>query len=199
MNVAFGFEIGENHYARQLDLEKDRLALGGLGRRCAGYLRRTTDGAFDTDAAPRLFLKMLAPGCGSAERGFVLGIFRRKSRVEDEPPPLSGVLYFLPATQAPGHWCILLLLLEPAARSRGLGSTVHAAFMQWAAARGARRLVVAVSEANGQALHFWRDRLGYAETASGLTRGDTEECRRSRDLEIHLVPAPAAPWMRLRV
>ena len=61
-------------------------------------------------------------------------------------------------------------------------------------------LVVAVSEANRQALRFWRDRLGYTEIVPGRTRSDADECRRSQELENHIVPVTtAAPWARLRV
>ena len=141
---------------------------------------------------------MLQPLCVPAGRGFVLGIFRRNGAEGSEPPPV-GVLCFLPPDQAPGTWSILLLLLEPAARCQGLGSAVHAAFARWAASRGARHLLVAVSEANGQALHFWRDRMGYTETKSARPSPSAAMCRRSRQLEHRLDPAPAdTPWTRLR-
>ena len=200
MNVLFGFEVDDHHYARQVDLERDRFTLAALGRRCVGYLRDTTEEPFDGAAAPQVFLRMLRPLRAPARRGFVLGVFRRNGGEGGELPPPVGVPCFVPPGQAPGTWHILLLLLEPAARGKGLGSAVHAAFTRWAAARGARHLIVAVSEANGQAMHFWLDRMGYTETTSGRPPPAAEMCRRSRKLEYRLDPVSAvAPWTRLRV
>ena len=200
MNVLLGFEVGEHHYARQIDLERNPVALAALGRRCVQYLRDTTEEPFDETAAPKVLLRMLQPLCVPTGRGFVLGIFRRHGGESGEPPLPVGVLCFLPPDQAPGTWSILLLLLEPTARRQGLGSAVHAAFARWAASRGARRLLVAVSEANGQALHFWRDRMGYTETAASRPSPAAAMYRRSRQMEHRLDPAPVdTPWTRLRV
>ena len=199
MNVVFGFDVGRSYRARQLDLEADGDALSALGQRCAAYLRSVAGKDLRAGDVPRVFLNMLRPRSVPAERSFVLGIFPRADG-RSNPVRLVGVLRFLHPDSDPGTWYIPLLLLEPAVRGQGLGSALHSAFASWSAARGARRLVVAVSEANGQALHFWRDHLRYTEAASNQRHPGGEEPRRSRDLECRLASVrTVTPWERLRV
>lgn len=199
MNILFGFCIGESHYARRLELQGDEAMLSELGQRCAAYVRGAVEGVLGPGDAPRAFLNLLKPRRVPAERSFVLGIFPRTALNGGEPR-LVGVLRFLHPDFDPATWYIPLLLLEPAARGQGLGSATHEAFARWSAARGARRLVVAVSEANGQALHFWRDRLGYTEAFSGWRQPGGAVCRRNHDLEHQVVPAlAAASWEKMRV
>ena len=180
-----GFDIPPTHHARQLDLKADFPALAGLARRCTDYLRLVLGWQVPMAAAPRILLPMLSPTRVPAERSFVLGIYRRDPALADQEEALIGVLYFLHPTGGSSTWYLSHLLLEPAARGRNLGTEVHAAFMRWAAARGARRLMVSVADNNPRALHFWRDRLGYG-TPRQAVQSAVSAARCNRDLERSL-------------
>ncbi|HEV8261267.1 MAG TPA: GNAT family N-acetyltransferase [Burkholderiales bacterium] len=57
-------------------------------------------------------------------------------------------------------WWLALLLLGPRARRRGIGTLVFNAFVDWAAAHGARNVYLSVKAQNEAAIRFWR-RLGF--------------------------------------
>ena len=184
------FEIDPAHHARQILRDEKPAALASLARRCVDYLRLASERSVPAAAAPGVLRQMLRPRHVPVERSFVLGIYGRNSSRPAAPDILQGVLYFLHPPAGSSTWYLTLLLLEPAARGQGLGSSVHRAFVRWAAARGSRRIVVAVAENNPRALHFWRDRMGYVD-APGL---DTSACLTkpdNRDLERHLEPVPS--------
>jgi len=65
-------------------------------------------------------------------------------------------------------WLIGLLLLNPAARGRGVGAHVVGHIDAEAAGAGAERLHVAVLRANVRGLAFWR-RLGFADVPTSPT------------------------------
>jgi GNAT superfamily N-acetyltransferase len=79
---------------------------------------------------------------------------------EDEA--LVGVLDVFADYPDPGVWYIGLVLLEPAARTRGLGRAVVETFAQDAHRHGATELQINVVEQNVAALSFWT-RLGFTE------------------------------------
>ncbi|HKS22915.1 MAG TPA: GNAT family N-acetyltransferase [Thermoanaerobaculia bacterium] len=60
------------------------------------------------------------------------------------------------------EWWLGLLLLDPAARSRGLGPQIHRELLDWIAAQGGTKLWIAVQTQNVAAERFWR-RTGYVE------------------------------------
>jgi GNAT superfamily N-acetyltransferase len=62
----------------------------------------------------------------------------------------------------PSEWWLGLLLLDPSARSRGLGEAIHREVLEWLATRGATMLWIGVLTQNEAAERFWR-RLGYEE------------------------------------
>ena len=164
MSGSLSFDIDAAHCARQLDLTADHRALAALGGRCADYLRLALGGHLDPRDAPRVFPAMLRPTRVPAERSVVLGLYTLPSAGASRPTRLVGVLYFLHPHRRGDTWFIPLLLLEPAARGRGLGAAGCRAVARWAAVRGAKRLVVAVADNNPRAGHFWRDRLGFRES-----------------------------------
>ena len=190
MHGSLSFDIDAAHFARQLDLKLDRPALAALGGRCADYLRLALSGHLDAHDAPRLFPDMLRPSRVPAERGIVLGIHAAPVSGGRRPPRLVGILYFLHPHSRGDTWFITLLLLEPSARGKGLGSAIYRVFERWAASRGARRLVVAVSDKNPRARRFWRDRMGYREIHPSTDPLDGEPKHREferwlTDLEGH--------------
>ena len=176
------FPVSPTHYARQISLEKDRLALGKLARRCIHYLRLALGRNIPLRAAPGIFLQMLRPTRVPQEHSFVMGIYEQSFPGPAGGDPLRGILYFLHPPDGSPAWYITLLLLEPSVRGRGLGTEVHRAFILWATARGGKRFVVAVAENNPRGLHFWRDRMGYRE-APGLPSAPGSKTPSNRNLE----------------
>ena len=198
MSVPISFRAAEGIFLRQLSPVHDEALLGPLGARCADYLCSVAGGRPDLKGLPRRFVAMLKPRRVPTERSFVLGVFLDDTRGVDAEH-LAGVLYFLHPERNPDTWYIPLLLLEPSARGRGTGSTVHAAFARWAAERGARRLMVAVAEGNERARRFWCDRLGYLETDSGTWRCPGVPTRQNREYVCPLATAiPMTNRVRLR-
>lgn len=61
-----------------------------------------------------------------------------------------------------GVWYLGFMIVDPAAREQGIGRSIYNTIEQWAAARGAQELRLAVLEANEAAERFWRS-LGYRE------------------------------------
>lgn len=77
-------------------------------------------------------------------------------------PELVGVVDVVRDWPRAGTWIIGLLLLDPAARRRGLGARTVSAIDAWAARSGADRLRIAVVLANAGGLKFWQA-LGFTE------------------------------------
>jgi GNAT superfamily N-acetyltransferase len=122
--------------------ETDIPALQALLERCADYYRDVGGRAVAPDDARTLF-DILPPGTTRADKHlFGVGDF-------------SGVTDLISDWPAPGTWLIGFLLLEPAARNRGLGPTIVAAVEAYAGDRGAQRLRVGVEQTNPRALRFW--------------------------------------------
>lgn len=192
MNEAMHFDIDSDHFARQLNLARDRDAIADLARRCVDYLRIARDQPVSLPNAGRTLLAMLQPSCVPAEQSVIFGIFAKSRPEPANPPRLLGVLYILHPRLRGDTWFITLLLIEPAARGRGLGTGVHRAFKPWAAARGAIRFVVAVSDRNPRAWHFWRDQIDYQEVESICWKLSGVK-RRHRELEHRFSDEQAVP------
>lgn len=75
---------------------------------------------------------------------------------------LVGVLDVFADYPDPGVWYIGLVLLEPLARTRGLGRSVVETFAHDARRHGATELQINVVEQNVAAISFWT-RLGFTE------------------------------------
>jgi GNAT superfamily N-acetyltransferase len=188
MPDSLSFPIDAGHFALQLRLDVHRAELSALGRRCGDYLQLALQRPLTEGEMPGAFLGLLRPRRVPEERTYVFGVWRRAPGER-----LTGVLYILHPPQS-DTWFIPLLLIEPTSRGQGLGAAVHEGFEKWAAARGARRLRLAVAERNPRAWHFWRDRLGYRpiETLAWKHFGAG---LKHRELEYLLgAPAVYAPW-----
>ncbi|MEG3170543.1 GNAT family N-acetyltransferase [Sphingomonas sp. LB3N6] len=61
-----------------------------------------------------------------------------------------------------GVWYLGFMIVDAAARGRGIGRSIHDTIEQWAVDRGAQEIRLAVLEVNEAAERFWRS-LGYRE------------------------------------
>lgn len=59
-------------------------------------------------------------------------------------------------------WYLGFMIVDAAARGRGIGRSIYDTIEQWAVDRGAQEIRLAVLEVNGAAERFWRS-LGYRE------------------------------------
>ena len=78
---------------------------------------------------------------------------------------LAGLIGALRHHRVPDQWYLGFLLLDPAWRGRGLGSTVYWAFQNWIATQGAASIVLAVLAGNTRAHRFWQS-LGFGSPRS---------------------------------
>ena len=92
-------------------------------------------------------LTSLPPG-RSADDKFSFGIYTADA-------VLIGYLELFRNYPDEGDWWVGLLMLDPDARGRGLGSEVFRAATIWAADRGARSILLAVLESDERAQRFW--------------------------------------------
>jgi GNAT superfamily N-acetyltransferase len=129
----------------------DRDELQALLERCADYFELVDGRAPGPDAAGEL-IRVRPPDTDPGDK-LVVGVFGSR---------LAGVIDLVRGWPERGTWLIGLLLLDPDARGGLLGSALVEALDDWAAEEGARRLRVAVVEANPRALRFWRSH-GFAE------------------------------------
>ena len=65
----------------------------------------------------------------------------------------------------PNQWYLGFLLLDPAWRGRGMGSTAYWAFQHWIVAQGADSLLLAVLAENERGRRFWQS-LGFGSPRS---------------------------------
>jgi GNAT superfamily N-acetyltransferase len=144
----------------------DLPALQALFTRAADYFLIATGAPPAPDEAERAFVG--GPPSKAVSDKQTIGVF-------DEAGTLVGVLDAIPDFPADGTCTIGMLLLDPAARGRGLGGAVLAAFEAWMTRRGARRLRTALVMHHAAGLAFLR-RAGYVEvsrhdaTAAGPAR-----------------------------
>jgi RimJ/RimL family protein N-acetyltransferase len=92
-------------------------------------------------------LRSLPPG-RSAEDKFPFGIYSPDAE-------LVGYLELFRNYPAKGEWWIGLLMVEPNARRRGLGSEIFRSGSDWAAENGAKAIQLAVLEHDPAAQRFW--------------------------------------------
>jgi GNAT superfamily N-acetyltransferase len=131
----------------------DAADLQDLHERCSDYYRIVEGGPTRPTSAEEDLLEV-PPGKTLADK-FLFGI-----RADDGG--LVGALELARDLPAEGTWWIALLMLDPRARGRGLGTRILAAAAEWVAAQGGRELQLAVLTQNAPAERFWR-RRGFAE------------------------------------
>jgi GNAT superfamily N-acetyltransferase len=130
--------------------EAEQPALQRLLERCADFeiLMRGSPPA--AEAAQELL--EACPAGHPIEKKLVFGLER-----DDE---LVGALDVLRDYPQPNDWYLGLLLLEPQARSGGLGERVVANLRSWIAAQGGRAIHLAVQDVNEDGARFWL-RMGF--------------------------------------
>ncbi|HEV2678022.1 MAG TPA: GNAT family N-acetyltransferase [Aliidongia sp.] len=136
--------------------EADAAVLQRLLSRCDDYFEMLEG----RPAGPTAALEQLrdAPGGCLPDDIVHLGILGRDGE-------LLGLIGALRHHCRPDQWYLGFLLLDPAWRGRGVGSTAYWAFQQWAAAQGAQSIVLAVLKDNERAHRFWRS-LGFGDPRS---------------------------------
>lgn len=136
--------------------DRDVPALQRLFERCGDYF----DLAEGRPAGPKAAWSELCDG--PPERVphdlFALGI-------EDGRGELAGYIGALRHHRRPNQWYLGLLLLDPAWRGRGLGSTAYWAFQHWIGTQGAESLLLAVLALNARGHRFWQS-LGFGSPRS---------------------------------
>ena len=83
------------------------------------------------------------------------GIYSQRSE-------LIGALELLRNHPKPDEWWIGLLMFDPRARGRGLGTRVCKSTFEWIAREGGRAVWLAVLEHNERAQRFWKS-VGFVE------------------------------------
>jgi len=73
---------------------------------------------------------------------------------------LAGYIGALRHHRRPNQWYLTFLLLDPAWRGRGVGSTAYWAFQHWIMTQGAQSLLLAVLAENERGRRFWQS-LGF--------------------------------------
>ena len=140
---------------RLLD-EPDAPALQRLFDRCGDYF----DLLEGRPARPEAALEELRDG--PPERVphdlFTLGI-------DGGQGELAGYIGALRHHRRPNQWYLGFLLLDPAWRGRGVGSTAYWAFQHWIATQGAESLLLAVLADNERGRRFWQS-LGFGAPRS---------------------------------
>lgn len=129
-------------------------AVQRLHERSADYVHAVTGlppGPADGDS----FFIALPPGKGYEDK-FTYGVF-------DAAGALVGCADVVRGWPDANTAIVGLLLLEPAARDRGVGAQALAAIEAEARGWGMRRLRIGVADSNPRAFGFWR-RMGFAET-----------------------------------
>jgi GNAT superfamily N-acetyltransferase len=124
-----------------------------LCERCADYSEMVM--GVPPGPAEAQSLYMALPEGKTYEDKLLMGIFAG-------PEELVGVLDAVRDVPTSGMWWLGVLLLDPARRDQGLGTSVYRAFEQWAAAHGAQAIQLAVVQQNEAGHRFWQ-RLGFVE------------------------------------
>ena len=75
--------------------------------------------------------------------------------VADRDGGLAGLVGLVRDHRAPGQWYLGLMLLDPAWRGYGYGSTVYWSIQHWLESQGARSILLAAVERNHRAHRFW--------------------------------------------
>jgi GNAT superfamily N-acetyltransferase len=149
----------------------DAPQVASLYGRCADYFM-LQDGAAPTLADAHGLFTEVPPGKDSLDQT-VLGW-----RCGDGLDAIAAILRDYPSA---GTWYLGFMIIDPDLRGRGLGRSIYAAVENWAAARGAAEVRLAVLEANQAGERFWRS-LGFGEIRR--VGPDMFKLRRHRRIEL---------------
>jgi ribosomal protein S18 acetylase RimI-like enzyme len=139
-------------YASLLSAE-DGKRLQSLCERCADYYELVEGNPPNSAAAQSLFYAV-PDGKGSDDK-LLIGLFT----ITDQ---LIGVVDIIRDYPEDRTWYVGLLLIEPAYRSKGIGTVVYRALEDWAVSCGARQIRLSVLEENERAYSFW-EQIGFEE------------------------------------
>lgn len=142
----------EGRYHTRLLEPPDLRALQALFERATDYFEIVTGRPPGGDEAQRAFVAGPATKQVSDKR--VIGLFNDQNA-------LVGVLDAITDWPHEGMWSMGMLLLDPAHRSRGLGSAMLAAYERWATGNGAQQFRTAIVAHHDLAMRFL-ERAGYA-------------------------------------
>ncbi|MDI6878121.1 MAG: GNAT family N-acetyltransferase [Desulfitobacteriaceae bacterium] len=134
---------------------RDKRALQTLLEKCDDYLSLQNGGPIGPNAAEELL--MVRPEDASERQKLVLGIY------QGDTGPLVGVCDLLKGYIGPDVLSLGLLLLEPAARRRGLGQLAYQDVEEWARNEGFTKIRIGVLMSNELGLKFWH-KVGFKET-----------------------------------
>ncbi len=143
------------YHTRRLE-PPDLRNLQALFERAADYFEMTTGNPPAPDEAPRAFVA--GPPARSVNDKRTIGVLHL-----DE---LVGVLDAITDWPEDGIWTVGMLLLDPAHRGAGLGSSILPAFEEWAFSQGATRLRTALVSHHDAGLRFL-EQHGYAVVSGG--------------------------------
>ena len=149
-------------------------ALNALFARCTNYALLVEGEPPARDAAAGIFANR--PPEVAAEDHFTIDLY-------NDADTLIGLLEALRDYPEVGTTYIGLLLLDPDARSGGVGSAVHSAFAAWAKGQGTGRLMLSVVEENRAAQRFWQ-RLSYQQTLPPARFGRKTHARSELALDL---------------
>jgi GNAT superfamily N-acetyltransferase len=162
----------------------DAPALQRLFDRCGDYFELPEGRPARPDAA--LDTLRDSPSDGGQRDAFSLGI--DGSRGE-----LAGFIDTWRDDRRPTQWSLDLLLLDPAWRGRGIGSTAYWALQHWIIAQGGDS--IALADGNDRGRRVWQS-LGFAKRShpTGLKRHTLTGYEKDlRGLPATSAPRPAAP------
>ncbi|UAJ12890.1 GNAT family N-acetyltransferase (plasmid) [Polymorphobacter megasporae] len=150
----------------------DAADVASLYSRCADYFL-LQDGAVPTMAdAHELFTDV--PPERDARDQTVLGW-----KGEDGIYAIAAILRNYPHD---GAWYLGFMIVDAVQRGRGVGRSIYSKIEDWAAARGATEIRLAVLEANEAGERFWRS-LGFSEVRR--VGPDTFKMRTHRRIELN--------------
>ncbi|GGF31434.1 hypothetical protein GCM10011611_42010 [Aliidongia dinghuensis] len=132
--------------------EADAPMIQRLFARSADYFELVEGGPAGPDAA----LGQLRDGPAERASEDIINL-----GIADRDGGLAGLVGVLRHHRVPDQWYLGLMLLDPAWRGYGFGSTVYWSVQHWIERQGGRSILLAVVASNHRAHRFWQS-LGFA-------------------------------------
>lgn len=153
MNFTRRFNFNNSEYfINELTLE-DVDSLQELCERCVDYYE-IVEGRDPTENTGYEILTELPPNKQMKDK-YVLGVYDNNSR-------LISVIDIVRGFKVEKEWALGLMMIDPIARGKGLGTKLHNFLLEWLAEYQAESIRIGVVEENKNALSFWK-KLGYKE------------------------------------
>lgn len=145
---------GDNMSLKVLSWQ-DIATLQDLLEKCSDYLTFQNGSPLGKKAAEELFT--VRPEGTTDKQKLVCGIYK------DGTEELIGVFDLVQAYVGPAVLSLGLMVLEPAQRGQGTGSSAYRELEAWARSEGFQRIRIGVLFSNDDGLRFWR-KHGFLET-----------------------------------